>query len=321
MIKTKTVFVLGAGASLPYGFPSGEGLIEKIVIAAMNIRNGSVTAFSNDLREKFFEMGQHLGTIGTMSIDSWLEKNPSYSEIGKIAIAYIIGGCERPFGYYQTRKWADKEGIKAKDWFSELWSSYLTPDATLQTLCENQVQFITFNYDRSLEFYLYEKIKATYTGFTTEAYEKTANEFCNKIIHVHGQAGLLPWQADKREIAKRRYAHNIKWNEAVDVSKGILTIHEAEQDSQEYDTAKDVLAAAQKVYFLGFAYHKALLSRLQFQPSDSHVEISGTALGLSPRDRRFVQRGKAKNEWGFDISLDDNGDDTLDFIRTWVDKV
>ena len=30
MIKTPTVFVLGAGASIPYGYPSGEKLREEI---------------------------------------------------------------------------------------------------------------------------------------------------------------------------------------------------------------------------------------------------------------------------------------------------
>jgi hypothetical protein len=31
MIKRPTVFVLSAGASCPYGFPTGEGLVDEVV--------------------------------------------------------------------------------------------------------------------------------------------------------------------------------------------------------------------------------------------------------------------------------------------------
>lgn len=31
MIRRQTVFVLGAGASYPYGFPTGEGLVNEII--------------------------------------------------------------------------------------------------------------------------------------------------------------------------------------------------------------------------------------------------------------------------------------------------
>ena len=37
MFNRKTVFVLGAGASWHYGYPTGEGLIEKIVLRACPI--------------------------------------------------------------------------------------------------------------------------------------------------------------------------------------------------------------------------------------------------------------------------------------------
>lgn len=31
MIRRKTVFVLGAEASFPYGFPTGEGLVNEVI--------------------------------------------------------------------------------------------------------------------------------------------------------------------------------------------------------------------------------------------------------------------------------------------------
>jgi hypothetical protein len=36
MFKKKTVLILGAGASVPYGYPTGAGLVEEVKTAAKN---------------------------------------------------------------------------------------------------------------------------------------------------------------------------------------------------------------------------------------------------------------------------------------------
>ena len=79
MIKKKTVFVLGAGASAPYGFPLGNVLLTKVRDALLqkhlNRRNefadsvmeaGGFSQFDVDL------FAQHLGAAGRYSIDEFL---------------------------------------------------------------------------------------------------------------------------------------------------------------------------------------------------------------------------------------------------------
>jgi hypothetical protein len=64
MIKHNTVLVLGAGASCPYGFPSGRTLIDKIThsvgeqgshlyerLVNRDFEHRSIKEFSNALRE------------------------------------------------------------------------------------------------------------------------------------------------------------------------------------------------------------------------------------------------------------------------------
>jgi hypothetical protein len=36
MFKAKTVFILGAGASCHYGFPTGEELVKRVILADLN---------------------------------------------------------------------------------------------------------------------------------------------------------------------------------------------------------------------------------------------------------------------------------------------
>jgi len=89
MIKNKTVLVLGAGASMPYGFPSGQGLVDiicdsnnnfkKLVAEGAVVGENNVSTFIRALREADPE-----------SIDVFLANNPEFEKVGKSAIAATL---------------------------------------------------------------------------------------------------------------------------------------------------------------------------------------------------------------------------------------
>ncbi len=97
MIKKKTVFVLGAGASAPYGFPLGSDLYELVWKALLQNFPPRRNEFADSVREagdftqvEAESFANHLHKAGRESIDEFLRHQPQYKTIGKIAIARAV---------------------------------------------------------------------------------------------------------------------------------------------------------------------------------------------------------------------------------------
>lgn len=120
MFKKQTVFILGAGASAPYGFPTAERLVRTIVEKSLQNRaylqhtQMEIQMSSN----KFRSMAEELRPSHTPSIDLWLETRKTFLEVGKIAIARELIEAEHA---------AVLEGTT--NWYADLFHSYLRPDA------------------------------------------------------------------------------------------------------------------------------------------------------------------------------------------------
>ncbi|MGH7216991.1 MAG: hypothetical protein ACREIG_07135, partial [Nitrospiraceae bacterium] len=65
----------------------------------------------------------------------------------------------------------------------------MSDGATSTTFHENKLSLITFNYDRSLEFYLHRAIKRLWDLDDNEAAEVLK---AVPIIHIHGKIDALP---------------------------------------------------------------------------------------------------------------------------------
>lgn len=165
MIKTKTLFILGAGASKPYGYPTGNDLRYKIltmmdeddIIDAytkwylQKNKNMLVSNSSEVFKEKFEGSADY-------SIDAFLEHRPEFMEIGKIYIAKILISFEE-----------DKRLRNIKDnWYMYLFNRM---KISFEELGKNKISFITFNYDRSLEYFLFKAIQDKFTKTSNECAE------------------------------------------------------------------------------------------------------------------------------------------------------
>jgi len=101
MIKEETVLVLGAGASMPFDFPSGRDLISKICeffkkdieSRKLILRNSSSNPFTVEHAESFVSQ---LSRPPNVSIDEFLRNRPDFWDIGKIGIAAVLLECEDP---------------------------------------------------------------------------------------------------------------------------------------------------------------------------------------------------------------------------------
>ena len=119
MIGRKTLFVLGAGASMPYKFPSGEGLYREICHGMpegnfqYQIDFARLAGECGVVKSDVEEFRLTLTRSGANSIDTFLAYRPEFERIGKLAIAYAIGhrenaGCLDPEvdGHWYRYLWA-----------------------------------------------------------------------------------------------------------------------------------------------------------------------------------------------------------------------
>ena len=312
MIKERTVFVLGAGASEPYNLPTGPTLTKRVFETIDHIFKDHHqqallrrVGFKNfDLLEK---MGKSLKKAGYISIDRWLELNPSYKEIGRILIAKEINKYEGST--------VDIE----RHWYADLWTNYLSSQCkSAGELLNNTAYFITFNYDRSLEHSLFDMACATFQEEKEEEIAKIINRI--PIIHVHGRVGRLPWQTDDMSAYVKNYEVLHEWEAAMQSALNIKIMSDHGDMTREYVLARDWLVKAKEIYFLGFGYHNENLKRLRPNSEDrlQAVYISGSAFKLDNRDRLRLRN--ADNPFGYSISLGDSDHDVLEYLKASIPR-
>jgi hypothetical protein len=180
MITTPTVLVLGAGASCPYGFPTGKELKVEICNAFSKPEAEGcqfLSANTNHSADEFLQFGNAFLKSGQSSVDAFLEHRPEFLEVGKLAIAYCLIPREDEERLYQ----ADEK--RGGDWYGYLSEKL---NATFEEFGNNELSIITFNYDRSLEHFLLNSLHYSHGKKFEECAETLAKI---PIIHVYGQLG------------------------------------------------------------------------------------------------------------------------------------
>ena len=218
MIRVHTGFVLGAGASMHLGYPSGYTLKSKVLDQLRDRSSHQRLAleglgFDEDLITGFVT---DLDNSSRASVDAFLEFREVFMDVGKAAIAACLIPYELAGNLFHPAK-------PAEDWYQRL-ASHLT-DGTSQEFEQNQVSFITFNYDRSLESYLHTDLRSSY-GLTEEA----ATELLGTLsfVHVHGLLGRLPWE-DSTAPA-RPYEDLVNVDTVRAATEGIRVLHEGDDE-------------------------------------------------------------------------------------------
>lgn len=95
MIKRPTVFVLGAGASYPYGFPTGEGLVTEIIGLASKNRTLDAFLYNGCVDQDVKRFAVDLADSDALSVDAFLEHRPDFLKIGKLAVCLSLIPRER----------------------------------------------------------------------------------------------------------------------------------------------------------------------------------------------------------------------------------
>ena len=250
MIEEDTVFILGAGASCPYGFPDGDQLAQKI---CSNLIGDIEQLYQqNDFVEMDYKQAIEHSQVfinkfskADMSIDLFLSLNNEFMDMGKSAIIFRILEAEK------NSKFRNDMVKKEHDWYSRIKNKLIegiTKKDDYYRISENKVTFITFNYDRSFEYFLHESFLNSFHKIP----EDKINEKLRKIniIHLFGQIGGLKWQ---NMDLTNEYRTNPYTVDLAKLSQNIDIIYEKEH-SPLLKEAREQISKAVNIFFLGFGY-------------------------------------------------------------------
>lgn len=306
MFRAKTVFVIGAGASAEVGLPVGADLLKQIValthITFDHYRqitgdNGILEALKLTLREggevkllnEHLKAGWQLSESASqaLSIDNAIDalEDSKIELVGKLGIVRAILRAEagsRSFQSIENRP--DSLDLKK---FSDTWYSSLTKLLTenvrrsqIDRIFEN-FEIINFNYDRCLEHYLPFSLSSYY------GVDLAATREITKALTVHrpyGVAGRLPWQSG--DLPSVGFGEGSP-QQLADVAQQVRTFTERVEEGAELAAMRTAIANADRVVFLGFAFHRQNVELLA-QAAQDHSEIVATALGISDSDKSVI---------------------------------
>jgi hypothetical protein len=292
VITKPTVLVLGAGASEPYSFPLGAGLIDQVCSEILDGTNPQLATHLEKLghtANRIREFATDLREARPYSIDAFLELRHEFLEIGKAAIADVLLRAE-----------TSSPLLKAPpdvDWYRHLLNKVL--------LLRNQDYFrrqvrgltvVTFNFDRSLERALFVGVRSG-LGMTDEDARQLVTEL--QIHHVHGVLGQPDWLYPHSEDAT---SFGMPGDESQIIRtlrkavRRIKIVHE-EIDAATLEDIEVRLKRASYVYFLGFGFDERNLEKLGIPDSVKNAsQVRGTALHWSKLEQFPVHRAFARTE-------------------------
>jgi hypothetical protein len=111
------------------------------------------------------------------------------------------------------------------------------------------VSFITFNYDRCIEHFLFHSIR-DYYGIDENRMRELMGGL--RVFHPYGAVGLLPWQTGPGEgvpFGGIEYSPKL-----LPISRQIKTFTERVEDDAALTVIRNEVAEAEVVVFLGFAF-------------------------------------------------------------------
>ena len=304
------VFIIGAGCSVPYGFPTGAMLMQTLKdfdygtkFPRQNYSDGDI--FLVDLYQEHFGYSSTDNKIEYQSDYAMVLPYPEHEKLYNQLMDAIVlpfsqsvrnsmmvstdeflknrlsqeKSNEVDFGKrliaYEILKAEQKSRLWNIDWIQHLLSRIDQQDNWKEIL--KQTVFLTFNYDRVLEYciFLYLTSDKQYADADAHAFIKEM-----QIFHVNGFIGSL-------EEIPFGAVENSKYQE---IAKRMETVWEKRQnrDESEKEKYQGFLKNAERVYFMGFSYIPDNLESIGI-PRGAEIirnaKVYATAMGLSSQNR------------------------------------
>lgn len=288
-LATDKMYVVGAGAHAPYGFPTGAGLksIIREICYPKNHPSSLRVKFKDDARylvnflpqeyssywARTYDHNKNLNQIldellndfvidfldsSESTIDSFLSQVPKWSLLGKLLITYTLRDYEK------------REPLRRLEdnWIELFLQRHLTSPKP-ESLSDFPI-VITFNYDRLLEESILRRLGSS---FGLSAFEADKVLETLPIYHVYGKIG------DSRFDDK-------KSNEPGHIlsdSQNIKIVGEERIKTPISEIIQKNIASIRKMYVLGFGYDKLncnIIFNEAFKATAQGLEVYTTNIGL-----------------------------------------
>jgi hypothetical protein len=286
LLPEKTVFVLGAGASCAYGFPSGHELLQKVGRSAISNPPAFVLAACLAPPDAAKDFGTRLLRSGSNSIDEFVGDAPQFSLMAKCFIAEYLFRRENDAAVCPDGTRYRAGEYEKGDWARELIRHLVQGGI-------NQIKpatIITFNFDRSFERRIVTAIAARY-GVSLEEAHVAAKPV--RVLHASGWMGFPEWVGGDAPSVK-----TVHWGgegpEPSAVKRAadqIVFVHEPRAD-ESLIPARLAIREARLVCFLGFGFHPANLTALDLSnvvPGACRTEFIGSGLGFSTVEAQAIE--------------------------------
>lgn len=245
------------------------------------------------------------------SIYAFLARNPQYEEVGKACISACLLSQEHPQRLFSANTQPNETG-----WYGYLWNRIIDGITNPADMSLNKVTFITFNFDRSLEFFLHVAIMNTFNLNDVDA-RNVWTKF--QFHHVYGSLGLF------EGFDRDRYGFPFSFddNTLPGVRRQMITARDsirvvpAQRAQVEDERAKQILSSAEQIIFLGFAFDAVNCARLGIKSlvnSEKLVSLYMTSMGLTASEVAVAKRHLTDR--GPTIVQDFQGD-CLSSLRHW----
>jgi hypothetical protein len=275
MTTKKMVFIVGAGASSEAKLPTGEEL-KKIISndlkftfdESYKLTSGNKEIYqainlyvhnNNFDRQNFIESCTKISNALPLaiSIDNYMDQHRDNKEIqlcGKLAIAQSILQAESTS---LLAEFSDnpESGFSLNSitntWYCDLWK-VLTENCQKEDLIPRfkSVAFVIFNYDRCIEHFLFESLKAYYDITPDEAALVMSHI---KFHHPYGAVGKLPWSNSTPSI---RFGGKIGVEDFLQLSASLRTFTEGtDPETSDIAAIQKIANNAEILIFLGFSFH------------------------------------------------------------------
>jgi hypothetical protein len=271
MLSKNTVFILGAGASRPYDFKTGRGQLDW----ARSLGREGIATYIKPCQPMYAPpLYSRLVDTAEKSIDAMLPANSPLLPAAKALIVNDLLRCERnlviPPSELDTF------------WYRTLWENI--PRGTLNQFRRAPLTIFTFNYDRSLDYFLWRGLVAAFP----DASPVQIAEALDSVgpFHLHGHLGRLYHESNGTGDVVQFGGDSSEggvMNANVQVGiDNIKLISETTANDESFVRAQNAISAAQQLVFLGFGFHNENITKLSLRNClNAQTSIWGSAYGLT----------------------------------------
>lgn len=304
MLKSKTLLIVGAGASkeaaLPIGIELMPAILKSVKIEfqahwspkmedelrrALKVQE---TTRNRDLNNEIHHYANAYRAMAeglklSISIDNYLDahRDDHYIQVlGKIGIVMAILQAEsRSHLSINDKNECDVSRV-SQTWYAELFKimNEGVPSTSLDRFF-SKLEIISFNYDRCIEHF-FERALRSYYGVDADKAAGVASKL--RIYHPYGRVGALPWQMPNQSTQfGSMEAHAA---EIIRLAAQIKTFTERQDDDELVRRMKQAVESAETIVFLGFAFHPQNLELIAPNQAARAKRVFASAYGMSKSD-------------------------------------